>query len=102
MSQKAWDPVGVENYRKYYPSEISYCETIEKTLQDADICLIFTEWEEIKEMDVALFEQRMRRPLILDGRNCFALEAFRNTHVIYESIGRPVVDYLYLSDTEGQ
>lgn len=99
---KAWDPVGVENYRKYYPSEISYCETIEKTLQDADICLIFTEWEEIKEMDVALFEQRMRRPLILDGRNCFALEAFRNTHVIYESIGRPVVDYLYLSDTEGQ
>jgi UDPglucose 6-dehydrogenase len=95
---RAWDPVGEQNYRKIYPDEIEYCESIESTLKDADLCLIFTEWEEVKTMDVSLFERQMKRPVILDGRNCFALDAFRETHVLYDSIGRPVVDYLYSFD----
>lgn len=41
---KAWDPVGVDNYKKHYPDEIEYCDTIEETLDNADICFIFTEW----------------------------------------------------------
>ena len=93
---KAWDPVGTENYRKIYPKEIEYCETIEETLQDADLCLIFTEWEEVKRLDVSAFEKHMKRPIVLDGRNCYDLDAFRDTHILYESIGRPVIDYLYL------
>ena len=92
---KAWDPVGTENYRKIYPKEIEYCETIEETLQDADLCLIFTEWEEVKRLDVSAFEKHMKRPIVLDGRNCYDLDAFRDTHILYESIGRPVIDYLY-------
>lgn len=95
---KAWDPVGVKNYKKIYPNEIEYCDSIEQTLKDADICLIFTEWPEVKAMDVALFEKQMKRAIILDGRNCFALDAFNETHVIYESIGRPAVNYLYLDE----
>lgn len=93
---KAWDPVGVPNYRKLYPDEILYCATIEETLQDADLCLIFTEWEEVKNLDVSAFEKYMKRPIVLDGRNCYDLDAFRDTHILYESIGRPVIDYLYL------
>lgn len=88
---RAWDPVGVNNYKKYYPNEIEYCETIEDTLQDADICLIFTEWQEVREMDISLFERKMKQPIILDGRNCFALNAFQGRKVVYDSIGRPVV-----------
>lgn len=95
---KAWDPVGVDNYKKFYPTEIVYCDSISETLKDTDICLIFTEWEDIKNMNVALFEQMMKHPIILDGRNCFSLDAFNNVHIIYDSIGRPVVDYLYLDD----
>ena len=93
---KAWDPVGVPNYQKIYPDEILYCNTIEETLQDADLCLIFTEWEDVKKLDVSAFEKYMKRPIVLDGRNCYDLDAFRDTHVLYESIGRPVIDYLYL------
>lgn len=95
---KAWDPVGVKNYKKIYPNEIEYCDSIEQTLEDADICLIFTEWPEVKAMNVTLFEKQMKRAIILDGRNCFALDAFNETHVIYESIGRPVVNFLYLDE----
>lgn len=93
---KAWDPVGVKNYKKYYPTEIDYCSTIEETLEDADICFIFTEWPEVKQLDVSLFEKKMKCPIVLDGRNCYTLDAFKDIHIIYDSIGRPVVDYLYL------
>lgn len=93
---KAWDPVGVENYKKIYPDEIEYCDSIEETLKDADLCLIFTEWEAVKNLDVTVYEKQMRRPIVLDGRNCYALDVFRDTHLVYDSIGRPVIDYLYL------
>lgn len=95
---RAWDPVGVDNYKKYYPTELTYCDSIEDTLTGADLCLIFTEWKQIKEMDVTAFEKHMKRAIVLDGRNCFDLKAFRNTHVLYESIGRPVQDYLYMEE----
>lgn len=95
---RAWDPVGVDNFKKYYPTELTYCDSIEDTLTGADLCLIFTEWKQIKEMDVTAFEKHMKRAIVLDGRNCFDLKAFRNTHVLYESIGRPVQDYLYMEE----
>lgn len=97
---KAWDPVGEKNFKKFYPDEIIYCDTIEDTLENADLCFIFTEWDAIKMMEVGIFERCMRRPIVIDGRNCFDLDQFKETHILYDSIGRPVVDYLYLDNTE--
>ena len=88
---KAWDPVGVKNYKKQYPTEIRYCESIGETLENADLCLIFTEWEEIKKTDPQLFLRKMKRPVIIDGRNCFKPEQFAQTGAIYDSIGRVTV-----------
>lgn len=93
---KTWDPIGVNNFRKIYPENIDYCDTIKEALNDADICFIFTEWDEIKNMDVRLFETCMKTPIVLDGRNCFDLNMFKDIHILYDSIGRPLVDYLYL------
>lgn len=87
----AWDPIGVKNYKKYYPKEIAYCEKIEDVLKDADICFIFTEWKEIRELDVVKYRQLMRKPIVLDGRNCYSLDQFRGTGITYDSIGRKVV-----------
>lgn len=87
----AWDPIGVKNYKKFYPDEITYCATIDEALENADICFIFTEWKDIREMDVEKFRRLMKKPIVLDGRNCFSLEQFRKTGIIYDSIGRKVV-----------
>ena len=43
-------------------------------------------------MDIDLFEKLMKRPIILDGRNCFDLNEFKNKNVVYESIGRKRID----------
>lgn len=88
---KAWDPVGVENYKRHYPTQIEYCRTPEEALQDAGLCLIFTEWPQVKELSPAVFRQRMRRAIVLDGRNCFSLSSMEGQGIIYDSIGRRAI-----------
>ncbi|SNX52914.1 UDP-glucose/GDP-mannose dehydrogenase family protein [Thermoanaerobacterium sp. RBIITD] len=95
---KAWDPVGIENYKKIYPKEIKYCNTIEETLKDADICFIFTEWSEIKNFNISLFSKLMKNPLVIDGRNCYDLEKVKTAGIIYESIGRSTINGLISSN----
>lgn len=89
---KAWDPVGTENFKKLYPKKVDYCSSIEETLKDADICFIFTEWDEVKNFDIKKYEQLMRKPIVLDGRNCYSLDVFEGTKIIYNSIGRKTVN----------
>lgn len=94
----AWDPVGVENfqrtmekYNEYDLNHIVYYDTPQATLKDADICFIFTEWPEVKAMQPEEFLQ-MRKPIVLDGRNCFSVERMKKSGVEYVSIGRNKVD----------
>lgn len=93
---KAYDPVAENNYKKIYPTEIEYCKSVEETLKNADICFIFTEWDFVKNMDKSLFEKLMKKPIILDGRNCFDLKEISEQKVIYESIGRKIINNITL------
>ena len=86
----AYDPVGEQNYKKYYPNEITYCKNPQEALEDADICFIFTEWKEIKELSFDDFKL-MKHSIIMDGRNCFSVDDMKQYPVIYESIGREAV-----------
>lgn len=88
---KAYDPIGIPNFSKIYPEEsnnIKYCKTIEDTLKDADICFIFTEWKEIKDLNPEIFKKYMKTPIVLDGRNCYKPETMEECGVEYNSIGR--------------
>ena len=89
---KAYDPVAENNYKKIYPTEIEYCKSLEDTLKDTDICFIFTEWDFVKNMDTELFEKLMKKPIVLDGRNCFDINEMKARKIIYESIGRKIID----------
>lgn len=87
---KAFDPIGENNYKKIYPNEIEYCKTIEGTLQDSDICFIFTDWDWVKCIETKVFKKYMKTPIILDGRNCFKINEI-DEGIVYESIGRKIV-----------
>ena len=39
-----------------------------------------------------MYEKLMRVPIVLDGRNCYSLESFENTNIIYDSIGRKTIN----------
>lgn len=91
---KIYDPKGLRKIKDKYNNIIKCCKTIDESLINSDICFIFTEWQQIKEMDLKLFEKNMRKPIILDGRNCFELNRIKNYKVIYDSIGRKTINNL--------
>lgn len=89
----AWDPVGASNFKKRMPSEhIIYCDTIEDALTDADICFIFTEWPQILNLELSRYADLMKEPIVMDGRNCYTLEEAAKAPILYESIGREIID----------
>lgn len=88
---KVWDKVGTNNLKKAFQNEVEYCTNIEETIKNADLCLIFTEWEEIKKMDITNYTSLMKKPVIIDGRNCYSIERMENLPVIYDSIGRKTI-----------
>ena len=85
-----YDPVGEENFKKHFSTEVVYEKTAEQALEEADLCFIFTEWEEIKAIDLSFFN-KMKVPFVFDGRNCFSLEEVRKAKINYFSIGRPEI-----------
>jgi len=84
----AYDPVGTENYKKKYPNEIVYVNNPEEALKDANVCFIFTEWNEIKAVEPKQYKKLMKTPLVYDGRNIYDLEDMKKANVEYYSIGR--------------
>ena len=88
----AYDPVGVNNFKKLYPKEITYVNTPQETLKDADMVFIFTEWNEIKSVELSEYVELMNTPVIYDGRNCYDTKDVEKYDVNYYSIGRKAVE----------
>lgn len=90
----AYDPIAADNFKKHYPEgalergSMHYTDSLEEAMQDADICFIFTEWKEIKEISARQFKERMRIPLVYDGRNVYSVKQMKDAGVEYYSIGR--------------
>ena len=87
----AYDPVGIGNFKRIYPTEVTYVNTPEETLKDADIAFIFTEWNEIKSLDLKIYEELMNTPIIFDGRNCYKIDEVKEKNIEYHSVGRKAI-----------
>ncbi|MCQ6280013.1 UDP-glucose/GDP-mannose dehydrogenase family protein [Bacillus sp. EB600] len=90
----AYDPVGVDNFKRKYPEgkndkgSITYVEKVQEALEGANVCFIFTEWGEIKAVEPKDYKKLMRTPLVFDGRNIYNVEEMQVAGVEYYSIGR--------------
>ena len=84
----AYDPVAMDNFKKKYPTQIHYVEKPEEALEKANVCFIFTEWDEIKSIKPETYKKLMRTPLVYDGRNIYELEDMKEAGIEYYSIGR--------------
>ena len=90
----AYDPVAAQNFQRFYPAgasgkgSITYVNTPEEALQDANICFVFTEWEQIRGLAPEIFKERMRIPLVYDGRNVYDVQRMKEAGIEYYSIGR--------------
>ena len=90
----AYDPVGIENFRKHYPDgksgkgSICYVTSAQEALQDANLCFIFTEWAEIRNVKPQQYKEWMQTPLVYDGRNIYMTDLMKKAGIEYYSIGR--------------
>lgn len=90
----AYDPKGAERAKQLFPEgkiekgSMTYVSSVEEALNKANICFIFTEWQEIKALKPMEFKSKMHTPLVYDGRNLFRPADMKEAGVEYYSIGR--------------
>ena len=87
----AFDPVGEENFKKKFNLPIEYVKSPKEALKNADVAFIFTEWKEIKNLDLQCYEKLMKTPIIFDGRNCYDVNLVKEHNIDYYSVGRKEV-----------
>ncbi|WP_227394408.1 UDP-glucose dehydrogenase family protein [Jeotgalibacillus aurantiacus] len=83
----AYDPIATEKMKEVFP-DLTYTDSLETALQDAETAFIITDWAQIKETDPSYFKEKMKRPVIFDGRNCFTVSDMKKHGIDYHSIGR--------------
>ncbi len=86
----AFDPVAMDAARSLLPG-VEMRDTALAALEGSDAAVLVTEWPEFRELDWAGAAARMKRPLIIDGRNFLDADVVQGAGFTYEGIGRPGV-----------
>jgi len=86
----AYDPVATHEARRVLGNreQLRYAETPNEALHGADALVIVTEWKEFRSPDFELIKERLKQPLIFDGRNLYDPAFVRGLGIEYQAIGR--------------
>jgi UDPglucose 6-dehydrogenase len=84
---RAFDPQSMSRARRLLP-DITYCSRAEDVADEADVLAVLTEWPEFRKLDLAALKQRMRLPIICDGRNLFERSEAEKLGFTYIGVGR--------------
>jgi UDPglucose 6-dehydrogenase len=85
---KAYDPQAAESAKKALNGKIQTCENGYDVLDNADALIIFTDWQEFRNPDFKLIKEKLKSPVIFDGRNLYDPDIVKNAGFEYHSIGR--------------
>ncbi len=84
---RATDPVALERARTALPG-VEMIDDAYACVQGADAIAVITEWPEYRDLDWSRIAKVVRRPLVIDGRNCLDGEALAQIGFTYVSVGR--------------
>ncbi len=85
-----FDPAAMEETRRIYGdrSDLRFAEDPYSALQDADGLALLTEWTAFRSPDFFVIREKLKYPVIFDGRNLFSPERVAAAGLTYISIGR--------------
>ena len=86
---RAFDPEGTAEAKKLLPG-VTFTGGVHACVRGADVCVILTEWEEFRALDLARIRRLMRRGILVDLRNLYSPEEMRRAGLVYHSLGRPI------------
>jgi len=84
---KAYDPIAMENAEKILKG-ITFSKDCYQAVEDADLLIILTEWNEFRQVDLKKIKKLMRKPNIVDGRNIYDPQKTIELGFNYLSVGR--------------
>ena len=86
----AYDPVAMDEAKRIFKDEkhLSFVDTQDDALKNADALIIVTEWTEFRSPDFGLIKSSLKTPFIFDGRNLYDPKAVRSFGFEYFPIGR--------------
>ena len=86
----AYDPAAMHEAQRVLGNEprVRYAQSPNEALEGADALVIVTEWKEFRSPDFELIKERLKQPLIVDGRNLYDPALVRGMGFDYLAIGR--------------
>ena len=81
------DPKALDAAVRRHPDLVAEPDT-QRALQDADLVLLLTEWDEYVQLDPARVANLVRRSVIIDGRNALNPARWRASGWTYHGLGR--------------
>ena len=86
----AYDPVAMDEGKRIFKDEkhLTFADTQDEALKNADALIIVTEWTEFRSPDFALIKSSLKSPMIFDGRNLYDPKAVLALGFNYYPIGR--------------
>lgn len=91
MKVRAYDPAAIETTRRELDDAIELFTNGYEAMDGADALVIFTDWQEFRTPDFEMIAERLRKPLIFDGRNLYNRSSLKRLGFEYHCIGRPDV-----------
>ena len=89
---QAFDPEAMEETQRIYGDrdDLALCGTKEAALKGADALVVVTEWQAFRAPDFEMIRDRLKAPVIFDGRNLYDPARLARRGFTYYAIGRGV------------
>ncbi len=87
---QVYDPVAMPNAKQWFGTraDLLFCDSLEQTLENADALCVLTEWHVFHSPDFELIKNKLKYPVIFDGRNIYDPTYLANRGIEYVGIGR--------------
>ena len=84
---QAYDPKANDEAKFYFQDRITYAKNSYDALENADVLLLLTEWNEFRRPDFDRIKNTLKTPVIFDGRNQYNSERLLEKGFDYTCIG---------------
>ena len=85
---RAYDPIAAENMKKYFLPKLNTFKSVIETVDQADLVIILTEWNELRGLGLKDLRQHLNALNIVDARNILSVDQLKEFGYKYRNVGR--------------
>lgn len=86
ITVQAYDPKAMGAMQVLYP-QIQYCDSVYAAVKNADCIILLTEWDELKNLDLAVVAQLCKKKVLVDTRNICNTNMLKQHGFTYLNMG---------------